>query len=466
MAFIEHNGVTTGTAPAPHPFSGEFNAPLPLLEKVGFGVGEIAGNFSWTMLGGFILYYYTNVALLPVAALGLMLLITRGLDAFADPLIGLAMDRTRTRLGRARPYILYGCIPLGIFATLIFTSPLHGTFAKLAYAYGTLLLLGVLYSAVSIPYGALMPLMTKNTQEKVQLSSMRSIGSSVGAVAVTSLVMPMVRWFGGGNESRGFGLTALVFSATSTVLFLVVFFSCKERHIAPKNDSEPSVLGSIKDVAHNKMFLVCFFFALVHLVRIGGILTGTVYFALIVLHAAWAIPLLFGAMSVGSIVAATAATPYFSRFGFRRGNVFALLFAIAMGCILPFLESHPWGVIVCFAFLCVGAQSCTTAIFAMFANASDFHEFKFGSRADGLIYSSLSLSTKVGIALGGAIFAYGLSVAHYVPNAVTHESLNMIRFMFYVVPGILMVVQIIVVLFYKLDNKHTLIARHIATDNH
>ena len=167
-------------------------SPLPLWKKVSYGLGEIAGNFSWTMVGGFVLFFYTNVALLPATALGTMFLVTRCLDAFADPITGLAMDRTRSRLGRARPYLLIGSVPLGIFTALTFASPFRGTGPKLAYAYITLLLLGALYSVVSVPYGALMPLMTKNPREKVQLSSFRSVGTSIGAILVTSLVMPLV----------------------------------------------------------------------------------------------------------------------------------------------------------------------------------------------------------------------------------------------------------------------------------
>jgi GPH family glycoside/pentoside/hexuronide:cation symporter len=331
------------------------------------------------------------------------------------------------------------------------------------YAYVTLLCLGALYSVVSIPYGALMPLMTKDSKEKVQLSSMRSIGSSIGAVLITSLVMPLVHLFGGVNENRGFFLTALVFSIAGTFCFLIVFYNCKERHIEPSHDGEPSALGSIKDVASNRMFVVCFCFAVVHLVRIGGILTCTVYFALIILHAPWTIPFLFGAMSVGSVGAASMATPYYSRFGFRKGNAFALLFALAMYGALPFLEGRPWAFLAVFTLSCFGAQACTTAIFAMVANATDYHELKFSSRADGLIYSCLSLSTKIGIALGAALIAFGLSSAHYVANAVSHEAFEMIRALFYIVPCVLMVVQIVVMQFYKLDTKHTLIAKEIAT---
>ncbi len=432
-------------------------------EKLGFGQGEIANNLSWTMVGGFVLYYYTDVALLPVAALGTMLLLSRGLDAFVDPLIGLVMDRTRTRFGRARPYVLFGAFPFALLSVMVFTAPFHGPTAKLVYAYVTLLLLGALYSVVSIPYGALMPLMTKNSKEKVQLGSLRSIGTSVGAVAITTLTVPLVAKFGRGDASKGFLLTALLFSAIALVQYIIVFMVSKERYLTPaENEVRQPVSSSLNQLVHNGMFVVTAGFTTLHLVRIGCVLTATVYFALYVLHAPWTIPFLFGAMSAGSIVAALFAPAYFGRFGLRKGNAYALLFATAIYCFLPALQSRPIAFVVVYTAALLGAQICTTAVFVMVTNSADYHEFRFGSRNDGLIFSCLSLSTKIGIALGAAIVAYGLSLGHYDAKAVSATSVQVIRALYYVVPGILMLLQIAVVLFYRLDTKTTMMVNETA----
>ena len=433
--------------------------PLTWREKILYGSGEVANNLAWTMVGGFLLYYYTNIALLPVVALGTLMFVSRGLDAFIDPVVGLAMDRTNTRFGRAKPYLLFGCIPLALLAVMTFTSPLHSTTGKLVYAYLTLLVLGAVYSIVSIPYGALMPMMTKNSKEKVQLGSLRSVGSSVGAVAVTSLTLPMVKFFGHGNEQLGFMLTAAVFGVLGTVIFLLIYFNTEERYVELMDRASLPVKESIRQVFHNEIFLVTGTFTFIHLVRIGCILTLTVYFALYILKAPWAIPFLFGAMSVGSITSASVATPFFQRFGFRKGNVYVLLFAMTCYCVLPFLEQHTALFLVGYCIACMGAQACTTAIFAMVANAADYHEFKFRSRCDGLIFSCFSLSTKVGIALGAAIVAYGLAIAHYDAKAVTPHAISALRVMYYAIPMVLMVCQIIAVLFYKIDTQHTMIVK-------
>jgi GPH family glycoside/pentoside/hexuronide:cation symporter len=187
----------------------------------------------------------------------------------------------------------------------------------------------------------------------------------------------------------------------------------------------------------------------IHLVRIGCILTVTVYFALNVLHAGWTIPFLFGAMSVGSMLAASVATPYFTKFGFRKGISMSLLFAIAASCLLPLLENYPAYFLAGFCVLCIGAQAGTTAIFALAANACDSQEFKFGSRADGLIFSCISLSTKIGIAVGAALVAYGLGLAQYNPGFVSHEAIQMMRSLFYIVPVALMALQIATILLYR-----------------
>lgn len=348
---------------------------------------------------------------------------------------------------------------MGILAVLAFTSPAHSTAGKLLYAYLTLLLLGALYSLVTIPYGALVPMMTKNTKEKVQLGSVRSIGSSVGAVAITSLVLPMVGYFGRGNAQRGFTLTAIVFAVLGTLLYALVFFNTEERYIELMDRKPLPVQESLRQVVRNEIFVVTGVFTLVHLVRIGCILTLTVYFALLILKAPWAIPFLFGAMSLGSVVSASLAPPYFQRFGFRKGNVYVLLFALACYCVLPLTDGHPVLFLAGFCIACMGAQACTTAIFAMVANAADFHEFKFLSRCDGLIFSCFSLSTKVGIAMGAAIIASGLAIAHYDAKATTPHAVAAIRLMFYAVPMFLMLLQIFVVMFYGIDTKHTLIVK-------
>jgi GPH family glycoside/pentoside/hexuronide:cation symporter len=341
-------------------------------------------------------------------------------------------------------------------------SPSVSTTGKLLFAYLTLLVLGALLSLVAVPYGALMMMMTKNSKEKVQLSSLRSVGSSVGAVTVTSVVLPLVAYFGRGNQQHGFTITAIVLALLGTALYVILFFNTKERFVELMDRKPLPVSESIRQVAHNEIFLVTASFSFIHLLRIGCILSLTVYFALLVLKAPWAIPFLFGVMSVGSITSASMATPFFQRFGFRKGNIYVLLFATACYCVLPFLEAHPVFFLAGFCVALIGAQACTTAIFAMVANSADYHEFKFLSRADGLISSCWSLSTKLGIALGAAVIAFGLAIAHYNAQAITPHSVAAIRVMFYTVPMALMVIQMIVVSFYKIDTQHTFIVRTAA----
>jgi Na+/melibiose symporter-like transporter len=304
--------------------------------------------------------------------------------------------------------------------------------------------------------------MTKKTKEKVQLGSLRSVGSSVGAMAITSLVLPMVAYFGRGDAQRGFTITAALFAVAGTAMYGLVFFNTQERYVELMDLKPLPVWVSIRQVLKNEIFMVTGAFTLIHLVRIGSILTLTVYFSLMILKAPWAIPFLFGAMSIGSVVSASMATPFFNRFGFRKGNIYVLLFAFACYCVLPITDAHPAVFLIGFCLSCMGAQACTTAIFAMIANATDFHEFKFCSRCDGLIFSCFSLSTKVGIAMGASIIAFGLGIAHYNAQAITPHAVQAIRWMFYAVPMALMLLQILAVMFYGIDTKHTLIVRSSA----
>lgn len=153
---------------------------LSLLEKVSYGVGDFASNLMWGVIGSFLLYFYTDVALIPVAATGTIFLVSRFLDAFIDPVIGNFIDHTDTRWGRTKPYIMFGVIPLCVLYALTFTTIGTSASIKIIYAYVTYIVVGILFSVVNVPYGALMPLITRNTDEKTQLASFRMFGMAVG----------------------------------------------------------------------------------------------------------------------------------------------------------------------------------------------------------------------------------------------------------------------------------------------
>jgi len=430
------------------------DSALSRTEKLSYGLGDLASNLSWNLISGFLLFFYVNVALIPVAMAGTLILVSMVLSALLDPAVGIVVDRTRSRFGKARPYLLYGSIPLGVASFLLFLSPLHSVVGKVFYAYVTLILVEVLYALVNIPYGTLMPLMTRQPNEKMQLSSLRTIGSSVGTFMATGLTMPIVALFGT-DRQKGFACVGAVFSLTMSLLFLVVFKNCKERYQDPFSQQKGVLGKAILNLLGNRSWRVTFSFGLLMLMRLGALISATAFFCIQVLHRPSLISVLLPILSITSLCVAPLTPAYFRRTGIRNGIILVLVASIALFAVLPLMEGNLWAFLAVYtvaATLSVGP--CTTAIYAMAANSVDHQQWLFGMRNDGLVYSSVSISTKIGIAVGASLVAYALAWAGFDALHPSNSAAEAIRAVYYGAPIVIMVLQIVCVSFYNLDRLH------------
>jgi len=434
---------------------------LSIREKLSYGLGDLASNLCWNMLSGFLLFFYINVALIPVAAVGTLMLLSRVLDALIDPAIGVLVDRTHTRHGKARPYLLYGAIPFGLIFGALFLVPFSGSTAKLLYAYATLILVGIVYSAVSIPYSSLMPLMTRSTDQKVQMSSLRTIGSAIGTFIVTASTMPIVNRFGT-DKRMGFAVAGGLFAGVATVLFLVVFANCKERYQDHSVDGSFSLGGDVKNMFRNRPWLVTFAFAMLMLMRLGAMIAATIYFTLDVVKQPWMISFLLPMISVTYALSAMVARPYLKRFGLRNGCIFALVGGAIFFAALPLVEGRtiPFLVLYSLSSFCMGI--CPTATWTMQSDSIDYQQWLFGRRSDGLLVSAVSFATKVGMAAGASFIAYALAWAHFNPEVMTPATVSAVRWLYYLPPVVLMGLQILVIAFYNLDRLHPRIVADLA----
>ncbi|MBJ6617650.1 MFS transporter [Streptomyces sp. DHE17-7] len=202
--------------------------PLTRPAQFGYGLGDLASNLTWTTLTAFLLFFYTDVAALTAAAAGTILLIGRIADAVIDPVVGLAVDRTRSRFGRARPYLIFAAPVLGLAFALAFTSPGSGTTAVI-WAAVTFVVVGVCHSLVNVPYGAMLPMLTDDTDTRLKMSGYRFVGASLGLITVSLAVMPLVEALGGADRARGFTGMAIVLGAAGTLLYWIVALLCRER---------------------------------------------------------------------------------------------------------------------------------------------------------------------------------------------------------------------------------------------
>lgn len=434
---------------------------LSLTERLSYGFGDLGYSLAYNMASGFLLYYYTVIVKLPAASVGTIFLAARLLDAVIDILVGVAVDKTRSRWGRTRPYFLFTALPYCLVLVLVFSVPDWSQNAQLVYAFLTFKALGILMSLGSIPYTALMPMMTLDTGERLRLSGMRSIGTSVSVILGTAATMPLVGLFGGGNEQRGFLATAILFAGLSLIALTLLFRNCRERF---EDQTSPrfAVLPAIGEMLRNRAWLVCFAFCLLYFVRFGAMISLTAFFAIDVLGRPWMIGVLLPAISGMLLLASFIAPPVLARAGVRKGCFGAILVSIVLFAFLPATEGNPPLFLALYFLASIATSMTITGIFTMAAEAVDYHEWKFGTRNEGLLSSGISLSTKIGMAIGTAAIAYSLGLAGYEPGAVSDVARATIRWSYYGWPIVLLGLQALVVLAWPMDGLHARIRADVA----
>ncbi|MFH8805396.1 MFS transporter [Streptomyces sp. NPDC017936] len=435
-------------------------------EKIGFGLGDLACNLSWQLAGGFLLYFYTNVALISAATAGTLMLVARIVDAVADPVFGALVDRTRSRHGKARPYLLYGAVPFGLLSVLTFTSPDLSPDGKVIYAAVTFLAMGIVFSAVNIPYAALMPLITRDGTERMQLGTARAIGMSVGTIAVAVFTPHLVSAFGGGSEERGYLITATLLGVASTVFLLVTFRTVTEHQQdvpALRKATGPRVglLAGVRQMFQNGPWVVAALYMIVNFVRLGLLTTVTVYFCLYVLREPWAISVLLPLISGSLLVGSLAAPRFFARFGKRRGNQLALGAGALLFALLPLTESVLPLFIGVYVGACLVISISMTSSFTLTSDAVDYHEWKFGDRATGLLHAAQSLTTKAGTAVGSAVVAWVLAATGFDPHHVGSATVTGLRWLYYGAPVALLLLQLLVMSYWRMDEQQEQILKDL-----
>ncbi len=442
---------------------------LVLKEKLSYGLGDFSSNLIWGFIGSYLLFFYTDVALIPVAATGTLFLVARALDAFIDPVIGGFVDRTNTKHGRTIPYMRFAIIPLAIVLVLTFSFIPGSAGLKLVYAYVTYILVGIVYSVVNVPYGSLMTLMTRDSAEKAKLSSFRVAGAALGSIAITGLAMPLVKLTGGGNQRLGFVFTAAIFGILGIIGFEVVARNCKERYLEPSTVAtatgdrpKGNILKTYKDALHNRPWAVAVLLSLLLFIRIGVIVAITIYFAMYVLNNPALISILLPLLYVGQLISSLFSAQLIAKVGHRNANIIAQIGFIASYLILPFIENNiPLFLAVYLAGNVIGAVSAAS-VFGMSADSVDYNEWRFGERSEGTLYAGYSFATKVGMAIGSAIAGYALSWIGYNANHITAGVVHGLNVLFFVIPIILSILMLITVLFYNLDHQHEQIVSDLA----
>ena len=209
--------------------------PLRFSEKIGYGFGDLASCLFWQTFTVFLLFFYTDVFGIAAAAAGTMIGVVRIIDLFADPVMGMIGDRTKTRWGKFRPYLLWVALPFGLIGFLTFYSPDLSATGKLTYAYITYGAMMLVYTAINIPYGALMGVVTPDSLERTKLSSYRFLGAFTGNMIVQTFTVGLVKHFGAGNDKLGYRYAIGIYAVSAVLLFLGTFSLTRERVLPPRD---------------------------------------------------------------------------------------------------------------------------------------------------------------------------------------------------------------------------------------
>jgi sugar (Glycoside-Pentoside-Hexuronide) transporter len=417
--------------------------------KFSYGIGDLASNLSWGLVSTYLLFFYTDVFGISAAVAGVIILAARIWDCFVDPVVGLIVERTNTRFGRFRPYIIFGAIVLAVFNTLTFTTPSLSPTGKIIYATVTYFILGTVYSIVNVPYGALGTVMTRDTEERTSLNSFRGFFSLISNVITGAALMPLVMAIGQGNNQKGFGYGALVISLITLPMFYMVFRNCKEV-VQPPKGSHPSIKDSIRAVSTNKPFMLIALHLFLLFTALFGRLGTVVFYYIYVMGRPDLIAPLMGGFglctALGSIIVGIIAKYFEKRTLAITALVLSGLTCIAL-YLVPVTNITAIVILSTVGFIPVGFGA--PMLFSMVADSIDYSEWKYGSRADGAIYSVTSLITKISSALIGGITAIALGWIGYVPNAQqSAETIQGLNTVVNLIPGIIYILAVVPMLFY------------------
>lgn len=427
---------------------------LSVKEKVGYGIGDAAANFIFQTMIMFQLAFYTDAFGITAVAAGTLFLVVRVFDAVFDPIMGVVADRTNTRWGKFRPWVLWTAVPFGIMGYLTFYTPDLGASGKLAYAYVTYILLMMVYSANNLPYSALSGVMTGDVGERTSLSQYRFVFAMVAQLVIQGLALPMVKTFGHGRDTHGYQVTMGIFSVLAVLFFFVTFATTRER-IHPAPDQKSSVRQDFGDLLHNGPWLAMFALTIVLFVTLalrGGVVLY--YFKYYVGRES--LFSVFNVLGTGAtIVGVILSKPLALRFGKRDLFIGGLLFTAMFTAAFVVLPPTAVVAMVGLEMLRQFAYGFTIPLlWAMMADVADFSEWRNHRRATAIVFSAIVFGLKAGLGIGGALGGYLLSHFGYVPNvAQSAHALQGIRLAMSVFPAVAFLLCVVCLFFYGIDRR-------------
>lgn len=469
---------------------------LSFREKIGYGLGDTACHFAWDLAGMFLFFFFTDVYGISAATAGTIMLVARVWDAISDPLIGIISDRTNTKYGKFRPYMIWFAVPMGISLVLLFTTPNFDQTGKIIWAACMYLLLSTTYTAVNLPFSALSGVMTTDSNERTELNQYRFFLGFIGMFIVSFTMLfknylivgdvyayatganlpeqalAFIQEYNWGearlldisgnlrevivqNEQQAFQTIAIVLAILGTILLVISFLSTKER-VSPPAGQESNLKEDLKNVFGVRAWLILFILGIITFVLIN--IQGAVinqYFKYYVGRENEA-TFLYSATTVSLIVGVLLAAPLTKRF--EKKYVYLVCSAISGVLTMALYLPGPDDTVMLHTINILSKLAIAPTIpllWAMIADTADFSEWKNRRRATGLFFSATTFAQKIGGGIAVALAGWLLTIANYDGEAVqqTTESLLALRLMFSVIPGALYLATAALLFWYTLDDK-------------
>jgi len=448
-------------------------------EYVGYALGDTASNFFFQSFNIFLTYYYVDVWGIPATVLLWLIPLVRAFGAFDDVIMGLIADRTNTRWGKFRPYLLFGAVPYGICGYLMFLGPDFGETGKIVYAAVTYAMMMVAYTVINVPYSAMLGVISPSPRTRTVASTCRFVGAFSAAFLISLFVRPLVEYLGAGNESRGFQLTMAIFAVISVVLILITFATTRER-VTPPPQQKTNVREELGELFKNwpwvVLLLTSIFSNAFSALRSGSTIF---YFKYVqgydstplfwrldhttVFLTSGALGLVLGTICLGPIARKVDKKYYAAALSLVTGLCFLAFYFVPKGNFWLLVAANM------VAQFCAGPTSALT--WALYGDVADYGEVKYGRRSTGLIYSASLFSIKTGILVGGFLVPLFLAKFGYVKGAEsqTASALLGITLAFSIGPALFAILKAVALMIYPLDQRRVdeiereLAARRAAT---
>lgn len=452
-----------------------------LKEKIGYGFGDMASSMFWKIFGMYSLFFYTDVFGITAAAAGTMFLVARLWDSVFDLFVGIAADRTKTRWGRYRPYLLWFAVPFSVMGVITFFVPDFGSTGKLVYAYITYSLMMIVYSLINVPYASLLGVMSSDPQERNILSSYRMSFAFIGSFITFMLLQPLVDMFASlegkatvdvtkavtetsvSTSPIGWTLAVASIGVLCTILFIFCFRWTRERVEPVNEDENTSVKQDLKNLFHNAPWWILVGTGLAALL-FNAVRDGVaIYYFRDYVQFAYKMPvtgwdmttIYFLVGQAANLVGVILAPVLSSKYGKKRTYMLAMAGAAALSVVFYFIPNELGWILLLQTLISLCAGYVLPLLWSMFADIVDYQELKTNRRASGLIFSSSSMSQKLGWALGAALTGWILSIFKYNPH-IAQQSMDTIfgeRLMISILPAICCIIAFLGMMAYPLSEK-------------